>query len=266
MSVDKQLREYRDKAIKDFNSLVQTTLNDLIAGRLRYEWDYNGSVDKYSHLTDYHVAWQLPNGGKIRVCIRPCAGKDAFPDKAIVIACCKLKADNGLNKMLVLVTLDNIESWRVIADNMGSIFHSLDSDTRHLSPQWAYRYAPVDAANLRAWITTCDEVVVRDYGREVDDLGKWVMGANSRKSQSPSLNTMAKTLLPFLGDPLIHALFQGFKGNASHTTPKSQAREAYVARATNYLSALVREVSSDKWKTESHNERQKKADELRFWD
>jgi hypothetical protein len=40
----------------------------------------------------------------------------------------------------------------------------------------------------------------------------------------------------------------------------------YVAHALNYLMALVREISSDAWKDEPHDERLKKVDMLRYWD
>ena len=259
--------EKRSYATDLFRKGIQSEVESLIAKRdSNYEWKYNGSADKYSH-TDNTDAWMLQNGGRIRLCIRPCVGNDTFSnDGAVVVACCKLLADTNAEMAIVLVKLNGIDQWRKVRidSSFDSLFKSLDDDKRFMGAEWTYGWESFDIDVLRKWITDNDIIVKIDYGKEIDILGKYIIGASSRKEQEPWIVTMRNKMSPFRSDPYINALFNEFLSVVPQATPRSVGNSLASSYAWNYLGIIVREVSSDEWKTESKEQRQKKASDFKL--
>jgi hypothetical protein len=132
-----------------FKTFIQGKLDDLIIKHdFNYDWPYNGSADKYTHLSDALDAWVLSNGKHIRICMRPCISKGTFNDGIIPIAFCKLLPDKGLPILLALTAIENGE-WRIVTEI--SIFDEIDKGTTF--NKWgAYKIFDIDM--LRNWINT----------------------------------------------------------------------------------------------------------------
>jgi len=263
----RNLQEIQKLASDSFRSCIQSEVESLIVKKeYNCEWDYNGSADKYSH-TDWLVSWHLHNGGRIRVCIRPCACEDTFSgDGAVVIACCKLLADTQKSLILVFIKLNDVNQWRLIKPDsvFGSRFDVLDDSSHYRASKWSYSWESINGKMLQEWIQANDVLTIIDDSKKVRELGDSIIGASSRKAQEPYMVKFRSILMPFIKDPYIRVLYNEFLSIAPKTTQQSQGSIGASSYARNYLRSLVIEVSSEAWKIESVEQRQEKASKFKL--
>jgi len=223
--------------------------------------DKSGSTDAdiFKHRNDIRIKWTLPKGVDIRACFRPYVGKSPFGERSVIIFC-QLSAVNGEELYLAYVKNVNCSDWYKLTRLYSDNFNDIDKE----NTIWSYGKEKIDTSLLLAWVKSCDVIFERDFAREIEDCGNLILGADSRKNQTPYINNLQNIINDalFRFDPVIKYWLDKFLGEVPKSTPRSTDSVLSHSRAIGHLMNFVGEVRDKKWQTESKEAREEKYVQL----